>query len=482
MPDQTHYLKLFNTETRTKERVTPAKEGEKIRIYTCGPTVYSYAHIGNFRTYIFEDLLLRTLHFFGFPTHHVMNITDVDDKTIRGAIRDGLTLAEYTAPFTKAFFEDLDTLKIGRADHYPAATDYIPQMIEMIQELLDKGLAYVGEDKSVYYSIQKFPSYGRLSHLQLESLQAGASERVASDEYEKEYCGDFVIWKGYDPERDGEIFWESPFGRGRPGWHMECSAMAVALLGETIDLHCGGVDNIFPHHENEIAQSEGCTGHTFSRMWCHSEHLIVEGKKMAKSAGNFFTLRDLLQKGFTGRQVRYMLLHTHYRQQLNFTAEGLEGAAAALARLDNFVERVQEVEGGHRVSEHLPHKSGIEREVVAAHHKFAEALADDLNISAALAVLFDFIREINGRIDLGQVSDEEREEVIGFLREVDQVLGLLKFGDGEEVPPEVVQLAVARQEARQQREWKRADELRQALTERGYAVEDRPDGFKLRKI
>lgn len=473
MSNEPHELKLFNTETRRKERILSQKEGDPIRIYTCGPTVYSYAHIGNFRTYVFEDLLLRALHFFGHRTHHVMNITDVDDKTIKGATRDGVSLDAYTTPFTRAFFEDLKALSITPADHYPAATDYIPQMIEMIEELLDKGYAYVGEDKSVYYAIHKFPKYGRLSHLCLQSLEAGASDRVASDEYEKECCADFVIWKAYNPERDGSIFWESPFGPGRPGWHMECSAMAIELLGETIDLHCGGVDNIFPHHENEIAQSEACTGHTFARMWCHSEHLLVEGRKMAKSAGNFYTLRDLLEKGFTGRQVRYMLIHTHYRQQVNFTFEGLRALSASLDRLDHFVERVQEVQSGEG--------SGADHEIVLAHHKFSEALADDLNISAALAVLFDFVREINGRIDLCRLSKEEAEEVIGFLREVDQVLGLLKFGDGEEMPQEVVQLAEERQQARQGRDWKRADELRALIAERGFSVEDRADGFKLRR-
>ncbi|OJU80997.1 MAG: cysteine--tRNA ligase, partial [Chlamydia sp. 32-24] len=282
-------LKLYNTESRQKEvlkTITP----NLVKMYTCGPTVYNFAHIGNFRTYVFEDLLRRSIKFFGYNIHHVMNLTDVDDKTIKGAIANNITLDEFTQPYKDAFFEDLKTLNIESAENYPAATDYIPEMIAMIQSLMDKGMAYKGGDGSVYYPIKKFHRYGCLSHLHLDELQAGASERVASDEYEKDNVADFVLWKAYDPDRDGKIYWESPFGKGRPGWHLECSVMAMNLLGETLDIHVGGIDNMFPHHENEIAQSEAFSGKKFVNLWMHSEHLIVENKKMSKSLGNFFTL------------------------------------------------------------------------------------------------------------------------------------------------------------------------------------------------
>jgi cysteinyl-tRNA synthetase len=354
-------------------------------MYTCGPTVYNFAHIGNFRTYVFEDLLRRAIKFFGFQLTQVMNLTDVDDKTIRGAIANNVSLDDYTQPYKEAFFEDLKALNIEPAEHYPAATDYIPDMIQMIETLLAKGVAYRGGDGSIYYAISKFPRYGCLSHLHLDELQAGASERVASDEYEKEHVADFVLWKHYDPERDGQIYWESPFGPGRPGWHLECSAMAIKILGETIDIHVGGVDNMFPHHENEIAQSEACSGKPFVKLWMHAEHLVVDHKKMSKSLGNFYTLRDLLNKGYTGTQVRYLLLQTHYKTQLNFTFQGLEAAKSALQRLNDFIQRLQEVdtrESGGQM-EGLCHK---------ALEEFADALADDLNISSALAVIFDFVR------------------------------------------------------------------------------------------
>ncbi|NGX47804.1 MAG: Cysteine--tRNA ligase, partial [Chlamydiae bacterium] len=265
-------MKLYNTETRQKEKIVPL-EDNKIRMYTCGPTVYNFAHIGNFRTYIFEDLLRRTLKYFGFALTQVMNITDIDDKTLAGAIHENKTLKEYTKLYEEAFFKDLQTLNIEKVEHYPFATDFVPKMIEIIQGLKDKGIAYRGGDGSIYFSIGKFPSYGRLSHLNLEDLKAGASERVGTDEYDKENVADFVLWKAYDPKRDGQIFWESPFGKGRPGWHIECSAMAMDLLGKTIDIHVGGVDNIFPHHENEIAQSEAFSGKPFVKHWLHSEHL-----------------------------------------------------------------------------------------------------------------------------------------------------------------------------------------------------------------
>lgn len=467
-------LKLFNTASRQKETLV-ALHDHHIKMYTCGPTVYNYAHIGNFRTYVFEDLLRRTIKFFGFKITQVMNLTDVDDKTIKGAIANNISLNAYTQPYKDAFFEDLRTLNIESVEYYPAATDYIPDMIRMIEVLLAKGIAYVGGDGSVYFAIQKFPRYGCLSHLHLEDLQAGASDRVANDEYEKDNVADFVLWKSYDPERDGKIYWESPFGPGRPGWHLECSAMAMKLLGETIDIHVGGVDNMFPHHENEIAQSEACSGQLFSKIWMHSEHLLVDHKKMSKSLGNFYTLRDLLEKGFTGTQVRYLLLQTHYKTQLNFTFQGLDATKSALNRLNDFIQRLSEVEGdqpGHKIQE-LCQKT--------LDH-FAESLADDLNISAALAAIFDFVRDMNCLCDAGQLSKGEAQEALALMKKFNSVLGILSFEKREPEIPEELKLAFERRlQARQEKNWKLADELRDFIQQRGYVIEDTPNGVRLKK-
>lgn len=467
-------LRLFNTASRQKDTLVPLQE-RHVRMYTCGPTVYNFAHIGNFRTYVFEDLLRRTIKFFGFQITQVMNLTDVDDKTIRGAIAKNISLDEYTQPYKDAFFEDLKELSIEPVEHYPAATDYIPQMIHMIEVLLEKGVAYRGGDGSVYYAISKFPRYGCLSHLHLNELQAGASERVASDEYEKDNVADFVLWKNYDPERDGKIYWESPFGPGRPGWHLECSAMAMHLLGETIDIHVGGVDNMFPHHENEIAQSEACSDKIFSNLWMHAEHLVVDHKKMSKSLGNFYTLRDLLSKGYTGMQVRYLLLQTHYKTQLNFTFQGLDAAKSSLQRLNDFIQRLYEVETqepGGKI-EALGQKALL---------SFAEALADDLNISVALAVLFDFVREVNGLCDAKQLSREEAEHVLQLMKRFNAVLGILSFEKQEPVIPLELQEAFEKRlQARQSKNWQLADELRDFIQQRGYVIEDTPHGVRLKK-
>lgn len=470
------HLKFYNTASRQKEPLTTLREGH-VSMYTCGPTVYNFAHIGNFRTYIFEDLLRRTLKFFGLKVTQVMNLTDVDDKTIRGAIANHLSLNAYTEKYTKAFFEDLRTLNIEPVEHYPAATDYIPEMIRMIEKLLLKGIAYKGADQSIYYAIDKFPAYGCLSHLQLEDLQAGASERVASDEYEKENAADFVLWKIYDPERDGNIFWESPFGPGRPGWHLECSAMAIEILGETIDIHVGGIDNMFPHHENEIAQSEAFSGKPFVKLWMHSEHLLVDNKKMSKSLGNFYTLRDLTAKGYTGPQIRYMLLHTHYKTPLNFTFQGLESAKSSLARLNDFIYRLnsiepQECEGSEAAQ--------ICSKALTA---FSESLADDLNISAALAVLFDFVREMNSLCDAGKLNAEGKRLVIELMKKFDSVLGLFPAQQAEpEIPEEMREAFEKRQHARLQKNWQLADQLRDFIQEKGYLIEDSPKGARLKKI
>jgi cysteinyl-tRNA synthetase len=467
-------LKVYNTESRRKELVTP-RNGNAIMMYTCGPTVYNFAHIGNFRTYIFEDLLRRTLKFLGYQIKQVMNITDIDDKTIKGAIEKKISLEEFTTPFTAAFFEDLKTLNIEPAEEYPRATAYIPQMIKIIQKLLEEGVAYRGHDGCVYFSIEKFPSYGRLSHLNLDELKEGASERVESDEYEKENAADFVLWKTYDAKRDGEIFWESPFGKGRPGWHIECSAMAMQLLGEQIDIHCGGVDNMFPHHENEIAQSEAYSGVHFVRYWLHSEHLLVDGKKMSKSLGNCYTLRDLLTMGHTGQEVRYLLLQTHYRTQLNFTLDGLKGARNALERLSVFIARMKEVK--QEVS-----SGKIDSLLKAKLEVFKQHLADDLNISAALATLFELVREVNTFVDKKEVGKAEAEAVLSFLTDIDCSLGVLPLEQEEEMIPQQIQEALNRREAaRSQKKWKEADAARDYIQGQGYLIEDTPEGAKVKK-
>jgi len=471
------HLKLFNTESRKKEPLKPLHNNH-VMMYTCGPTVYHYAHIGNFRTYVFEDLLRRTIQFFGMKMTQVMNLTDVDDKTIKGAIAKNITLDEFTKPYKDAFFQDLKTLNIEPAEHYPAATEYIKEMIQMIDGLLKKGVAYVGGDGSVYYAISKFPRYGCLSHLCTSDLKAGASERVATDEYDKEHVADFVLWKKYDPERDGKIYWESPYGPGRPGWHLECSAMAMNILGQTIDIHVGGIDNMFPHHENEIAQSEAYSGKPFVNLWMHSEHLIVDNKKMSKSLGNFYTLRDLLDKGFTGTQVRYMLLQTHYKTQLNFTFTGLDGVKGSLSRLQDFIRRMQEIQSAKQLN---GSKGLVESNLEKAFHQFANALADDLNISPALAAIFDFVREINVLADGGEVTSDEAGNVLELLKRFNTVLGVLTFEEISEIPPELQEALERRIQARKDKNWALSDNLRDFIVNSGYIIEDTASGARLKK-
>ncbi len=468
-------LKLFNTLTRNKEPLVTLEPG-RVSLYTCGPTVYDFAHIGNFRTYVFEDILRRTLQLFGYRVFQVMNITDVDDKTIKGAIKHGVTLKQYTERFEKAFFADLKELHIQPAESYPAATDYIPQMIEMIQKLIDRGVAYAGRDGSVYFAISKFPKYGCLSHLKLDELQVGASERIVADEYDKDNVSDFVLWKGYDAERDGQIYWESPWGKGRPGWHLECSVMAMSLLGDTLDIHCGGVDNMFPHHENEIAQSEACSGKPFVKVWLHSEHLVVDNKKMSKSLGNFYTLRDLLNRGFSGLQVRYLLMQTHYKTKLNFTFQGLEAAKGSLNRLNDFVKRLHGIQG---TSSSGQSEAILQRAFV----NFTEALADDLNISAALAAVFDMVREINGLADQNALSEADAKRVLSLVERFNGVLGVIDMTPEEpEVPQEILEALEARTQARASRNWAKADELRDFITNQGYVIEDTASGPVVKKI
>jgi cysteinyl-tRNA synthetase len=468
-------VQIHNTLSRHLEEITP-REGEQktLSLYTCGPTVYAYAHIGNFRAYVFEDLLQRHLQERGFIVRRVMNLTDVDDKTIRGAHSAEIALNDYTRPFKEAFFADAKTLRLHPAEAYPEATDpaHIARMIAMIGTLMEKGHAYQVEDGSVYFRIASFSNYGRLAHVDLENQRPG--QRVASDEYDKEAVADFALWKAWVPE-DGSVGWESPWGKGRPGWHIECSAMATGLLGETIDIHCGGVDNIFPHHEAEIAQCE-CAGHgqgPFVRYWMHCAHLMVEGSKMAKSAGNFFTLRDLLEKGWTGREVRYALISVHYRGALNFTMDGLAAARTALGRLDAWRERL--IEAAESVQEvELPDP---------ATEEFFAALDDDLNISSALAVLFETLRESNRRMD--QVNEEKLtpSQARGLLNWLARVNGVLALEPDAvtTIPLEVEELVAARASARDAKEWQKSDEIRDQIAALGWTVKDTKDGQRISK-
>jgi len=461
-------LTFHNTMARRKEEFVPLEEGE-VRMYTCGPTVYDNAHIGNFRSYIFEDILRRYLKYRGYRVIQVMNLTDVDDKTIRDSRKGGISLAEHTEKYIRAFFEDIDTLHIERAEFYPRATEHVVEMIEIVSGLLEKDYAYKGEDGSIYYRIDKFEDYGKLAHISPDLLRPGVT--VNTDEYDKESVGDFALWKAWD-EEDGDVFWESPFGKGRPGWHIECSAMSMKYLGETFDIHTGGVDNIFPHHDNEIAQSEAYTGKQFVRYWLHAAHLIVEGRKMSKSLGNFYTLRDLLGKGYTGRQIRYLLMSCHYRQQLNFTFEGLESAKNGLQRIDDFLAKLDDADSSEGAGD-------VAERIEMARQSFTSALDDDLNISGALGSVFDLIRWANRELDRGQIGTEAASELKSFFEEIDAVLALLPAE--VEVEPEVRRLAEERDKARKDKNWKLADEIREKVVQMGYVLEDTPKGVRIKR-
>ena len=464
-------IMIFNTLTRKKEPFHPIVEGT-VKLYTCGPTVYDYAHIGNFRAFIFEDLFKRWLMYRGYKVTHIMNLTDIDDKTIRGSQKQGIPLRKFTEFYVKAFFEDIKALNILPADVYPKATDHIPEMIELIKTLMAKGVAYSGEDGSIYFSVAKFPDYGKLSHLKVCELKAGA--RVCQDEYAKEEAQDFALWKAWTPE-DGDVFWETELGKGRPGWHIECSAMSTKYLGETFDIHCGGVDNMFPHHENEIAQSEAASGKPFVNYWMHNEHLQVEGKKMSKRFGNFYTLRDLLAKGYDPIAIRYLLMSTHYRQQFNFTFEGLESAKAAVERLRNFMRRLHEVECTTATGK-------VKVLIDKLEACFSGSMDNDLNVAVALASLFDFVREMNALLDANLVSKQEAADVGGLMMRLDTVLGVIGKVEVEEALPEDIDALVQKREAaRKAKNWKEADEIRAQLKAMGIVLEDTAQGIRWHK-
>ena len=470
-------LVLFNTLGRKKETFKPL-EDNLVKIYTCGPTVYNFAHIGNFRSYVAQDILKRYLLYKGFKVKHVMNITDVDDKTIRDSQKERISLKEFTEKYTRAFFEDSKKLNLLPADIYAKATEHIEDMRKLIQILIDKGFAYKGEDNSIYYDISKFKDYGKLSGIKIKELKAGA--RVKQDEYEKDEANDFALWKAWTPA-DGDVFWNAKFKingkeeiiKGRPGWHIECSTMSMKYLGETLDIHGGGVDLIFPHHENEIAQSEAATGKSFSRFWFHNEWVLVEGKKMSKRYNNFYTLRDVLAKGYSPKAVRYLLMNAHYRSPLNFTFEGLKDAETTVTRLIEFMDKLDEIKGG-------AHNEEVSELISKVKKEFEEAMDDDLNMPLAMAVIHKFVSKINKLITEGNFGKRNAEEVKRVMREFDNVLGILEH-EKVEVPEEIRKLVEEREKARKEKNFKKSDEIREKIRKMGWEVQDTTEGQKIRK-
>ncbi|MBN1532697.1 MAG: cysteine--tRNA ligase [Spirochaetes bacterium] len=468
-------IKLYNTLTCRTEELIPGGERmdspeqyPPVTIYSCGPTVYGPAHIGNFRTYIFNDLLRRYLKFRGYRVNHAMNITDVDDKTIAGSSKEGISLREYTDRYTATFFDDLKTLGIEPVEHNPRATESIDAMIDIIARLNKKGLVYEKEG-SLYFSISKYPRYGRLSRVDSREIKSGL--RYDTDEYEKDDIRDFALWKGAGPD---EVGWDTPFGRGRPGWHIECSAMVRKIFGTTIDIHTGGVDLIFPHHENEIAQSEGAYDEPFVRHWVHWEHLLVDGAKMSKSKGNFYLLRDLTEKGHSPRSVRYLLMSAHYRKQLNFTIEGLRQAESALGRIDNLIVRLKDIRRDGPGNAELPAM------IEDLFSRFCESVDDDLNISRGLADFFDFLHGVNGLIDGDAISMADANLVMDVLKRIDTVFGFIFFGEAapEADVPWIEDMIRRRQEAKKARDFARADSIREELSSKGIILEDTKDGTR----
>jgi cysteinyl-tRNA synthetase len=492
-------IRFTNTLSGQVERFAPIDPGV-VKLYTCGPTVYDFPHIGNWRAYVFEDLLKRFLLFSGYKVTHVMNLTDVDDKTIRGANAKGVGLEEYTRPFIEAFDRERDVLNILPADHYPRATEHIREMVDIIKILLEKSFAYK-KDGSIYFAIAKFPAYGRLSKINLEDLRPGS--RGDADEYEKESVHDFALWKA---PKEGEPVWETEIGPGRPGWHIECSAMSSKYLGRTFDIHCGGVDNIFPHHENEIAQSEAANGVKFVNFWLHCHHLVVDGEKMAKSKGNFYTLEDILAKGYDPYEVRFLLLSTHYRKMLNFTFDALEQAKAARSRLGNFLGELKDVTQERATN---PEIAGL---IANARNGFIAGLEDDLNISESMAAIFSLIKSLNPLLSREEVSKSDAQKVLDLFSSLDEVLAIkpspIRSASGKiaaltdvsatgavgtvvkkqpsDVPnqldSEIQEKIEARQKARADKDFALADQIRDQLLREGILLEDTKDGVRWKKI
>jgi cysteinyl-tRNA synthetase len=463
-------MKLFNTLGRRIADFKPLEAGH-VRMYTCGPTVYNVAHIGNLRTFLFEDVLRRHFKAQGLRVTQIMNITDIDDKTIKGANQEGVSLNDFTAKYTVLFFRDLKRLNIESAERYPKATDHVPEMIALIQKLKERGHTYESEG-SVWFKISTFPDYGKLSQIDLTQTRRG--ERVADDEYEKEDVRDFALWKGAKP---GEPAWPSPWGDGRPGWHIECSAMSMKYLGEHFDIHTGAVDNIFPHHENEIAQSEGATGRPFVDTWLHAEHLIVDGEKMAKSKGNFYTLEDVLAKRNDPAAIRYLLLSVPYRKKLNFTWDALAGAAAAVDRIRQAAARLGEAAA---LTGSKPGSFPAAERAAKAQADFSAALDDDLNTSEALGALFPFLREVNAAIDDRTLDAAGARAALEAIGKADAVLGVLPK-EPEVLPAEIEVAIQARYEARKRRDFAEADRIRKDLASRGILLEDGPAGTRWKR-
>lgn len=459
-------LRFYNTLSKKIEKFNPISK-DIVKIYTCGPTVYDMAHIGNFRTFLFEDLLKRFLIYKGYNVYHVMNITDVDDKTIKHAKKDRKLFQELTSKYSKQFMEDIEYLKIFPADVYPRATDHIEEMIQMIVKLEKDGIAYLSKDNSIYYQLSKDDGYGRLINLNLSKLKS--TDRMINDEYSKENPQDFSLWKSWDSE-DGDIFWDSPWGKGRPGWHIECSAMSIKYLGEHFDIHCGGVDNIFPHHENELAQSVSATNKPFVNYWMHSEHLQLKGGKMSKTEGNFYTISDLKSKGYSPEEIRFVMLSAHYRTKLSFSIEQCLEARTAIQRIASLYNRLINIANGNLDKYNLP----IEFQ------DFIKALDNDLDTPKALAIFFKWIRSINKKIDNNQaMNNKDINGSIQFLKIVDNIFGLLIKEDSP--PDEIHSIAEEREVYRKAGDWEKADQLRDKIYSLGWVIEDKADGVSIKQ-
>lgn len=470
-------LYVYNSLSRRQEKFVPRDpDGIEVSLYCCGPTVHDFAHIGNFRTFVFVDLFCRYLEFRGYTVRHVMNVTDVEDKIIARVQTGAESLRDYTARYTSAFLHDLEVLGCRLPRERPHATAHVPDIIELIRRLMERGLAYQATDGSVYFSIERYKEngghYGQLVALDPEKLRPG--HRVLDDEYDKESISDFALWKARTPA-DGEVYWDSPWGQGRPGWHIECSAMSMKLLGPCFDVHAGGEDLIFPHHEDEIAQSEGAglqpEGERFVKYWLHGAHLLVEGRKMSKSLNNFFTLRDLLERGFTGREIRFLLLGAHYRETFNFTVDGLSAARSALSRLDDCCTRLESV-----VEEADSEADPDEATMV----RFTEVMDQDINVSAGWAVVFDWVRGVNRALDEGRMDRDRAAAQLAAWRSISGVFGITSPAPPE-APAEIIAMAEERQSARRERDFQRADALRDEVKRRGWIIEDTPSGPRLKR-
>ncbi|MFP6598024.1 MAG: cysteine--tRNA ligase [Candidatus Hydrogenedentota bacterium] len=464
-------IRFYNTLTRQKDEFVPLEEG-KVGMYACGPTVYSFVHIGNLRTFMFQDLLQKHLKYRGYEIRHVMNITDVEDKIIRTCRETGEDLKSLTSRYTEAFFADLEVLGVDIPEHTPRATDHIEDMVKLVQRLTENGHTYE-MDGSIYFKITSFDGYGKLSRFDIDTLQEGASGRVDNDEYSDEDARDFALWKSY-VEDDGEVYWDTEIGKGRPGWHLECSCMSMGILGESFDIHCGGIDLVFPHHENEIAQSEAATGKSFVKYWIHAAHLNVDGQKISKSLGNTITLRTLLEDGHDPIAVRWALRSTHYRQPTNFSVDTLAAAKQSVQRIRDFRMRLANVK----------RKSGLDlvSESEACETGFGEALDDDLNISGALATVFDFIRLVNKHLDEDEVCASGAETALGMLDRLDGVTGIMGDAPSEEAPQEILDLVQERQDARRAKDFAGADAIRDELADKGWILEDTPDGPRVKPV